>query len=88
MSKELNEPVGRVPGPTICGTYNTYEDQTRKSLVDALGHVVDLELENLVQIEMGGWGTNLKLTCMPGCTVSTKTLEDGRKQIRIKPPGQ
>ncbi len=78
----------KVPGPTIRGTYNTYEDRTRKDLVEKLGHVVDIELENLVQIEVGGWGTNLRMKCAKGIQVFTKINEAGETIIRICPENQ
>jgi hypothetical protein len=77
-----------VPGATIRGTYNTYEDRTRRDLVKALGHVVDLELEDLVQIEIGGWGTLLKLNCRKGVEVSVKHNPDGSTRIYLTKPAK
>ena len=74
-----------VPAPTIRGSYNTYEDRTRRDLVDALGHVVDLELEGLVSIEAGAWGHALRLYVKPNVEVTIKDLPDGRKKIYLNP---
>ena len=49
----------KVPAATINGKYSTYENSQKRDLVCALGHVVDLELEGLVSIEIGAWGTQL-----------------------------
>lgn len=75
--KSQKENSETIPAATIRGTYNTYEDRKRRDLVKALGHVVDLELEKMVNIEVGGWGTKLKLTCPKGVNITTKTQEDG-----------
>ncbi len=70
-----------LPGSVIRGTYNTYEDTTRRDLVKALGNVVDLELEKIVQIEVGGWGTNLKLTLEDNVDAKMIKLKNGKIQI-------
>lgn len=73
----------KIPGATIRGTYSTYEDMKQRNLVDALGHVVDLRLENLAQIEVGGWGTALKIKISKEAKVSQRTNKDGGVEIYI-----
>lgn len=67
----------KVPSPTIRGTYNTYENMTNKDLVQALGHVVTLHLENIAMIEIGSWGTTLKIKTPPGIKVHVKSDTQG-----------
>jgi hypothetical protein len=79
MNKPKKEKT--VPGPTIRGTYNTYENRRRRSLVADLGHVVDLELEQMLSIEVASWGTSLVLRLQKGVTFSIRTLPDGTTKI-------
>lgn len=72
-----------VPGATIRGTYNTYEDMKRRDLVKALGHVVDLDLEEMLRIEVGGWGTGLRLLAAKGVKVTTEAVPDGRTKLYL-----
>ena len=74
-----------VPGSTIRGTFNTYEDRTPQSLVDALGHVVSLKLEGLVHVEQLSWAEGLRLTVPEGATASVEVRADGTSVIRISP---
>lgn len=77
MSSKIK--LEHVPSPTIRGDYSTYEDRTRRNLVDAIGHVVDLRLEGMATIEIGGWGSCLKIIPLDGC----KATIDDKGCVRI-----
>jgi len=72
----------KVPAATINGKYSTYENSQKRDLVHALGHVVDLELEDLVSIEIGAWGTQLKIRFLPAAKIMHE-IKDGITTIRV-----
>ena len=72
----------KVPAATINGKYSTYENSQKRDLVCALGHVVDLELEDLVSIEIGAWGTQLKIRFLPGTKIVHEFI-DGVTTMRV-----
>lgn len=72
-----------LPGATIRGTYATYEDSSQRSLVEALGHVVELNLERIVRVEMGGWGTKLKLITAKDVKVELVPQPNGQTKIYL-----
>jgi len=77
MREENKNNENKVPGPTIRGTYSTYEDSRQRDLNEILGHVVDFTLEKVVQIELGAWGTKLKLI-IPENVKIEMVKEDGK----------
>lgn len=76
-----NKKQKEIPGATICGKYNTYEDMRYRDLQTILGNVVELDLENLVKIEIGGWGTGLRLTCPKGVSIELRKTEAGGTKL-------
>jgi len=52
----------KIPAATIRGTFSTYEDSHQRDLVEALGNVVDMNIEGMAQIELGSWMSGLKIT--------------------------
>jgi hypothetical protein len=84
----MSKKVEKIPGATIRGTYSTYEDSHQKDLNERLGHVVDLYLEHLAMVELGGWGTMLKINCLNGSVPSIKANNDGSFTVYIEPTGK
>ena len=74
-----------IPAATIRGTFSTFEDSKQQDLNAKLGHCVDLTLENLITVELGGWGTMVKIHCINGSTPSITTNKDGSVSIVIQP---
>lgn len=74
-----------IPAATIRGTFSTFEDSKQQDLNVKLGHCVDLTLENLITVELGGWGTMVKIHCINGSTPSINTNKDGSFSIVIQP---
>ena len=74
-----------VPAATIRGTFTTYENSKQQDLNEKLGHCVDFTLENLAMIELGGWGTNLRVRCLNGSVPSIGVNSDGSFTVVIKP---
>jgi tRNA G37 N-methylase TrmD len=77
-----------IPAATIRGTFTTYENMKQQNLNNKLGNVVDLTLEDLVKIELGGWGTMLNIRCLNGAVPSIKTNSDGSFSVLIQPTGK
>lgn len=75
----------QVPAATIRGKFNTYENMKFQDLVEKLGHVVTLDLESICRVEIGGWGTMLRLTIPKGIGVKLSTTKQGESLILLQP---
>ena len=62
------------PAASFDATYSTYENSKQRKLPT---HLVDLIIENFITVEVGGWGTNIKIHVKKDAKVSTKTTEHG-----------
>ena len=71
-----------IPAASIRGTYSTYENMKQRSLNQRLGNVVDLRLENMAMIEIGGWGTTLRILPFEGYCATIN--EAGNVVIKAK----
>jgi hypothetical protein len=70
------------PAASFDATYSVYENSKQRPLPK---HLVDLIIENFIMVEVGGWGTNIKIHVKKGAKVSTKTTENGTT-IYCEPP--
>ena len=70
------------PGASFDVSYDTYENMKPVKLPQDL---VTLFIENFLTVEVGGWGTLLKIIAKPGSDVSTST-KNGVTTVYFKPP--
>jgi hypothetical protein len=68
-------------------TYSTYEDKTQKSANEKLGDIVDLNIADRMTVEVGGWGSLIKITTKPGYKVTLVTTKDGGTRILVGKDG-
>jgi hypothetical protein len=71
------------PAASFDATYSTYENSKQRPLSK---HLVDLIIENFIKVEVGGWGTKMKIIVKQGAKVSTRTDEHGVTTIYCEPP--
>ncbi len=74
----------KVPAATIRGIYNTYEDRSYQDLVEKLGHVVELVLEDKIRIEMSKWHSGINIYVTDAQAISVETCKDTGFVIFIK----
>lgn len=70
------------PAASFDASYTTYEHRKEVKLPENL---LDLRIEDFIMVEVGGWGTNIKLRIKPGAKVNTITNENGTT-ITLTPP--
>ena len=84
MHEEMkNQKQKRVPAATVRGTYSTYENSKQRSFNNRLGNVVDFELEQLCTVEIGGWGSLLKIRCKPKVSAEVN-IKDGLTTVYLQ----
>lgn len=65
MSIEQNQDR---PAASFDATYSTYEQMNPR--VPLPKHTVDIQIEGFMMLEVGGWGTMIKIRCAEGTKVS------------------
>lgn len=79
------KPKKFVPAATINATFSTYANSKQRSLNQRIGNVVDITMEGLCMAEIGGWGSNLRITSLPNVEVKMRTNANGTSTIWFSP---
>jgi len=63
--------------------FNTYHNKKYQKLPS---DTVTLKIEDFITVEVGGWGTNIKITIPPGSKISQYPRANGSTSIALQPP--
>ena len=83
MSKKTVKKEDSRPAASFDVSYSTYENMTPQSLPLS---IVDLRIEDFMTVEVGGWGTCMKIILKPGTKVELSEKGDVQRIYLTPPP--
>jgi len=71
------------PGTVLDGTYKIYESSKRRSLLDKLGNITNINIKGIADIEYLAYSDALQIVCPKNTQIFKKNRKDGTTQILI-----